>query len=154
VFSSTGVRRGFGALASVAAAAVFAALAAAGTDDVAVTWKQPQDSTRAVKATVECRVDACSVEVKGKLKVPRVVDSSTGEVTRGRTAKLRPDSDELAARHKEKFSLRIPRKARPALRNALASDQTALARLKVLTTEASGQTGRVRAKIKLRERRP
>jgi hypothetical protein len=153
VFTDSGVRRGFAALVAVVVAAVFAAVATAASDDVEVTWKEPQDSTRVVKAAVECRV-ACSVEVKGKLEIPQATNPTTGEMTNRRTAKLRPDSDELDARQEQRFRLRIPREARPALRKALAAEETSLARLKVFTAEANGESGRVRARIELRQRRP
>ncbi|MGH2961434.1 MAG: hypothetical protein ACRDL3_04470, partial [Solirubrobacterales bacterium] len=144
-------RRGVIGLAVVAATAVPAAAGAAPDRDIEVTWKEPQDSTSVVKAAVKCSAD-CEVEIRGKLEIPRAVDPSTGEITRRRTAKLRPDSDELEARRKGKFRLRIPSKARPALENVLAADGIALARLKVFTTEASGKSGRVRARIELAQR--
>jgi len=113
--------------------------------ELALSGKKVQKLGRFVRLRALCASEACDVDATGSLQIRK----RRGKSSR-RRLKLRSASAALAAGQRGVLKLRVPRKARRAAEAALDANAKVQAKLRVIATDAAGNTTALGRKVKLR----
>ena len=109
--------------------------------------KKEQRGSKLVKVTVTVG-EAATIEGGGTVKVALVGGSASA--AKSKRFKLRPESESLAANQSATLKLRLPKRASKLVGRAQRKGKKAIANVTVTATDATGNQGSAKRKVKLK----